>query len=593
MIPRRARPLACAALLLIPAIARAEWPRNGRIASTYGDQELLSSCPNGSGGALVAWTTSGLVIVQNIEADGEYAHGWPTSGVAVPPLWFSSGHYEVGMLGMTSDHAGGAYFALFAGDSCVAECGGDPGRIYAQRVAGPDRLAPGWSETGVLAFDMRIAPPGNPVRMVSSAGHGVQLAALTDSYYDTGRILVQSVSDAGSRLWGSGGIELAAPRPATSLPALVGDARGGMFVFWGGATAAGDPVRVHAQHVSADGRLQWGAHGIELSPALTSNDFVEAVSDGSEGAIVTWSDGGQLFASRVTRGGGQPWHSVPVTPRSSARPGSRIASDGDGGLLAAWVGSPNAGDGTVFAQHISHGGNALWPDSGVPVCPLPGMHDVPSIVADGADGAYVAWADSRDAIDMAVQHVTSGGAVDPTWPRGGFPVSGRLIHQDALGIERSYVEQTGFVPEPDHSPILVWQAWRLVAPPQPFSDFDYAMRIGPDGPAAPAILPIEPGRESEERITPSAAVPGGLAIESVPAPARRDSRVRFSLASAEPVRIELLDVTGRRVATRNIALAAGEHEVALFDRASAPAGVYFLRLTQGAASVSRRIVVIR
>lgn len=582
------RPLLCAALLVLPALARADWPHNGRIASPYGDQELLSACPNDSGGALLAWDASGGTVFQDIAADGAYANGWPSSGISVPPLWFNSGHYAVNLLGMTPDHAGGAYFALFAGDSCLAECGGDPGTIHAQRVAGPNRLATGWSSDGVRAFDTRVASPGPPVSMTTTSGHGVQMATLTD-----GSILVQSVDETGNVLWGDTGIELAQPRPATARPVAVGDGEGGMIVFWAGAAHSGDVTRVYGQHVSAEGKLLWGASGMPVTPSLTNNQFLNAVSDGSRGAIVTWSDGEQLFATRVTPGRSQPWGAVVLASRSSARPDFTTASDDRGGVLVAWIASSHPGERTVHAQHLSHGGKLAWGVDGAIASAALVVDGFPAIVSDGRDGAYIAWADGRDAIDLAAQHVLAQGAVDPAWPATGLPVSGRQIRDNGLGIERSFVEQTTFVAGPAGQPILAWQASRSEHGNPVFFDFDYAMRIGPDGPAATPILPVASRAQAIERAatTPAATALSIRLIRS--ASAASPLQVAITLPASSPAQLDVLDVSGRRVLSRRFELQAGEHEVALFDRGHAPSGVCFARLTQGGSVAMRRIVVVR
>lgn len=71
-------------------------------------------------------------------------------------------------------------------------------------------------------------------------------------------------------------------------------------------------------------------------------------------------------------------------------------------------------------------------------------------------------------------------------------------------------------------------------------------------------------------------------------------RLRVALSSAERARIEILDVTGRRVATREVGpLGAGHHEVQFTEAASLPAGVYHARLSRGTTVVSQRFVIIR
>jgi len=58
--------------------------------------------------------------------------------------------------------------------------------------------------------------------------------------------------------------------------------------------------------------------------------------------------------------------------------------------------------------------------------------------------------------------------------------------------------------------------------------------------------------------------------------------VLFSLPSAEPARLELLDISGRRVARREVgSLGPGRHAVDLAEGGRIAPGIYLVRLTQG------------
>jgi hypothetical protein len=79
-----------------------------------------------------------------------------------------------------------------------------------------------------------------------------------------------------------------------------------------------------------------------------------------------------------------------------------------------------------------------------------------------------------------------------------------------------------------------------------------------------------------------------------PNPTRGPLFVRMTLPTGDPVRLELLDVTGRRVRERTItAPMAGAQSFALSDRAPLDPGVYFVRATQGPRSASARVAVVR
>jgi hypothetical protein len=81
---------------------------------------------------------------------------------------------------------------------------------------------------------------------------------------------------------------------------------------------------------------------------------------------------------------------------------------------------------------------------------------------------------------------------------------------------------------------------------------------------------------------------------AMPNPARSSAlNVRFRLAGFEPARLELIDVSGRRVIGRELgALGSGWHTTDLATGARIRPGVYALRLTQGTAQIGRRVVVV-
>jgi hypothetical protein len=85
-----------------------------------------------------------------------------------------------------------------------------------------------------------------------------------------------------------------------------------------------------------------------------------------------------------------------------------------------------------------------------------------------------------------------------------------------------------------------------------------------------------------------------LAIQGLrPNPAVRDIVVSFTLPRAADVRLEWLDLAGRRVHVDELAgLPAGRNTLRLQD-ATLPSGLYFLRLTQGARSVTARAAIMR
>jgi len=92
------------------------------------------------------------------------------------------------------------------------------------------------------------------------------------------------------------------------------------------------------------------------------------------------------------------------------------------------------------------------------------------------------------------------------------------------------------------------------------------------------------------------AVPRGantLSAAAIPNPAR-DGQVRLQLSqsSAQPVFVELFDLSGRCVASRSFAGSAGRQEVSLWSGKPLASGLYFARVSQGGQRALARILVL-
>lgn len=94
---------------------------------------------------------------------------------------------------------------------------------------------------------------------------------------------------------------------------------------------------------------------------------------------------------------------------------------------------------------------------------------------------------------------------------------------------------------------------------------------------------------------PPPALRTGLVLEPAgPNPFRAATELGFALPRAGRARIEILDVSGRRVALPlDRDLAAGRHSVRFDAPRSAPAGIYFCRLTCGGEAATLRLALIR
>jgi len=89
--------------------------------------------------------------------------------------------------------------------------------------------------------------------------------------------------------------------------------------------------------------------------------------------------------------------------------------------------------------------------------------------------------------------------------------------------------------------------------------------------------------------TPKAA----LALRVTPNPATGPFVASFSGASNGPARLEMFNVQGQRVLSREVSVTGGSSRIELGDAKSFASGVYYLRLTQSGRSTTSRFVLVR
>jgi hypothetical protein len=86
---------------------------------------------------------------------------------------------------------------------------------------------------------------------------------------------------------------------------------------------------------------------------------------------------------------------------------------------------------------------------------------------------------------------------------------------------------------------------------------------------------------------------GGVGRPS-PNPTQREIGVSFELPDARPARVELIDVTGRRVQDLEVgSLGAGVHRITLPLSSRLRAGIYSIRLVREGRSLVTRVCVMR
>jgi hypothetical protein len=107
---------------------------------------------------------------------------------------------------------------------------------------------------------------------------------------------------------------------------------------------------------------------------------------------------------------------IPIATGTAAQHSPAVVADGAGGAVIVWAeGSPRE---QLLARHITSNGSLDpgWSKSPVLVSPSSGDASDPVAANDSKGGAFVVWSDARSGRTRLMgAHVTSTGAIDPSW----------------------------------------------------------------------------------------------------------------------------------------------------------------------------------
>src|SRR5262249_32249819 len=174
-----------------------------------------------------------------------------------------------------------------------------------------------------------------------------------------------------------------------TLPALLSDGVGGVFVVWN-ATVNGLKI----QRFDSNFGGVWSQAPLA---AMANNEQPVVTSDGAGGVIVAWAGGG-AWAQRVDPNTGSRLWPPKSTGISLSTGGKTVAllGDGAGGATITWQDFRSGTNFQLYAQRISSMGAQLWTANGTEICFFTQDQVTPKIVSDGGTGAIIAWSDFRD-----------------------------------------------------------------------------------------------------------------------------------------------------------------------------------------------------
>ncbi len=581
------------------------WPANGRALCAAADLQLSPVLvPDGAGGAIVAWADHRGVVdydvyAQHILANGEIDPTWPADGSAVCTATGDQMECSI-----ASDGAGGAIVAWQDFRT------GNDQDIYAQHVRADGTVDPAWPADGravCTATNNQYAPKA------VADDHAGTVIAWFDYRSGTADIYAMRVLADGTLdpPWPADGRALCTAANHQVYPAIVADGAAGAIVVWNdGRVPTNFYNDVYAQHVRSDGVVDpaWPVDGRALCTAGTKQGYPPAAiaTDNSGGAFVAWADSrhgpasyadiyGQHVGADGTLDPAWPADGRGICTHGSSQSSPAIVSDGAVGAIVTWQDERAGCSSDIYALHVLAGAatDPDWPVDGRAVTRAKGSQYVPVAVADGTGGIIVAWEDERGVLgrDIYSQHLSGNGITDAQ-------VSLVSAEADAEGVlVRWFMPQRGAAVQVyRHEASTGWSAAAAVDPDGnglvSYLDRDvtagrrYGYRVGITDAAGEQFY-------GETWITVPATAAAALAFESLqPNPADRDVDVSFTLPTSAPATVELIDLAGRVVAVHRAAAKPGRQMIRLGDGGVLPAGIYLVRLRQGALAAVRKLCVV-
>ena len=558
--------------------------------------------PDGSGGAVIAWRDYRNgdydIFAQRVDADGNVL--WAPDGVAVSVAQFG----QYGPM-MVSDGNGGFYIA-WVDDRTASR------QVRCNRLNSDGTLA--WGQDGIVVRDTPWWQESHGI-ISDGAGGAIIVWDDVDNGFTKLYIFAQRIGPDGSKLWDPDGV-LIHPwggvdqlNPLSIAPS--GD--GGVIVAWGNWCYLDNYYDIYVQKVGAAGAVEWSPFGYRICHASGEQRVPRIVSDGENGAIVSWLDirsgRDDIYAQRVGPDGTALWATdgIPIRigpPETGFRWSvPQVVADGANGAVFTWgegLGTSTSWD--IYAQRVDGSGTLLWPDTAVSVCKAHEGQYYPQPTTDGENGAIITWRDMRqDTI----------GAVYAMRVRADGRTVATLLQSWVMQLEDTNVHIEWALSEVDDD---VWfHVLRSLAGSGLYEQLTSAV-IQRDGLFFTCIDgTCEPGISYSYRIDVETAdgrrtlfetevitIPPPVFVlhQNYPNPFNPSTTIRYSLPGRALVKLEIFDIAGRKIACLvNEEQPAGPHSVEWDGRnergTGVSSGIYLYRLTAGKETIQRKMVLLK
>jgi len=604
-----------------------KWALNDVVISDRsGTESFHQIVSDDSCGAILTWThlpgTPGSTDIYARRVDSAGNPEWADDGIEICMAAESQSNPQ-----LTGDGNSGAIITWGDSRKIVGESD-----IYAQKISHDGTVQ--WTTDGVEVCNY-LYFQDKPV--IVSDGQGGAIIAWQDARAGNYDVYAQRLNANGEFQWTEHGIPVCSAAQNQQSPSIVSDGDGGAIIAWQDERNGNHDI--YAQRVNGSGEMQWAAEGVAVTTATGNQSEPVAISDNGGGIIITWWDYrsdpfADIYAQKINSSGTPLWNAngIAVCTASGYQEFPALASDGDEGAIIVWADKRNGTDYDIYAQLIDKAGNiGVFADND-----LDGIGDSDEQGPGGNNPDYDGNSDGHPDFqqsniasfstfdqsqyvtlavpeDVKLENVQATGNPDPgaqnspkegTYPYGffSFTITGLEPGESTtatLSLHAGPEVNNYFKYGPTPAESIKWY------------NFEYDGETGAVISEDTVFLYLTDGLRGDYDITANGIItePGGpvLLTTSIekdilpgfkleinhPNPFTNQTNIVFSIAQASDVIIEIYDIKGCLVCTLlDEILPEGRH-VVKWNATGYRYGIYILKLSSGAHSVSSKIIKAR
>jgi hypothetical protein len=220
-------------------------------------------------------------------------------------------------------------------------------------------------------------------------------------------------------LWASDGIAVCADASTQWKAQLVSDGLNGAIVSWQDRRS-GSADQIYAQRIGSNGNLLWNVSGIQLSNSQGYQSNQRMAADGSNGAVVVWQDNRtgsnyDIYGQRIAGNGAMLWQSTgkSICAAADQQYYPQIAVNGSS-LLVTWQDRRNGSVYQTYAQLLTPDGTTKWTTDGQRAFQSSLNQVSPACAPDGVGGIILGWSDYGDnsgTTNILAQRIGTNGSI--------------------------------------------------------------------------------------------------------------------------------------------------------------------------------------